>query len=366
MSLPHFSPRRWSRALLALLFAATTGAALASHHNDSDASKADPRLNVTDMYVFPSADGRSTVFVMNVGKDAGRDGPRALHPDGLYDFNIDLDGDLVEDVRLRFRVQPVAADGTQAWSVTRLDGVGARTVATPLGGAARFGSAANLGGGGRAWAGLAGDAFAANAQGYFKVVGSALAGKGDFGVFEKPVNFFAEMDVISLVVEVPNASLARPDLAVWATSSVERAGETVQVNRWGNVLVAFLFANNDADAAAMNRSRPADDIALHRARAASRVAALVRGAGTAADPQAYGEAVAARLVPMVQRYRVGTAALYGFGAGNGRALSDDSFDVIMSTAFNRPVDDGVVPGQMRADFPYVPPSRRELPWVNAR
>lgn len=338
----------------------------ASHHNDSAASKADARLNLTDMFVFPSRDGQSTVFVMSVGKDAGREGPKALHPDAAYDFNIDFDGDLLEDQRLRFRFESAAADGTQAWSLSRVGGRGAQATSTLLGSARQFGETLELPQGGRAWVGLAGDAFVANAVGYFKAVGSALAGRADFSAFDKPANYFAEMDVISLVVEVPNASLRPADLAVWATVSVQRDQGWAQVNRWGNVLATFVLAHNDADADLLNRGQPRDDVALHHARASARLAALVAGAGTAANPKAYGESVASRLLPMVQRYRVGTPAVYGFGASNGRALGDDSFDVMMSMVFNRALSDGVAPGKLREGFPYVPLSRRVEPWVSGR
>ena len=356
-----------TRTIFSIVLLATLPApALASHHNDSAASKADPRLNVTDMFVFPSKDGQSTVFVMGIGKDAGREGPKALHPDGLYDFNIDSDGDLIADIRLRFRFDAPGVDGTQGWSIDRLDGLQSKTQGSPLAKARGFNETVKLPQGGRAWVGISGDLFVANAASYFKLVASAVAGKADFSVFDKPSNFFSEMDVISLVVEIPNASLRKPDLAVWATTSVERGAEAVQVNRWGNVLTAFLFANNDADADSMNRSQPKDDVALHRSRAAGRIAMFVKAAGTSADPQAYGDAVAARLIPLVQRYKVGTPAIYGFGFSNGRALSDDGFDVMMSTMFNRPVSDGVSPGKLREEFPYVPLSRRVELWISGR
>jgi Domain of unknown function (DUF4331) len=238
--------------------------------------------------------------------------------------------------------------------------------ATVLGSAKSLGETTTLRGGGRAWAGLAGDAFVANAVGYFKLIDSVKAGKADFTPFDKPVNHFAEMDVISLVVEVPNESFRKPDLNVWASIATVSGNETTQVSRWGNVLTAFIFAGQPEDAEAMNRSQPRQDRELHRDRAAQRVAAIVKAAGTASDPHAYGQAVAARLMPMVMAYRIGTPALYGIGQLNGRALNDDAFDVIMSTVSNRSINDGVTPGRMRDEFPYVPVSRRIEPWVSGR
>jgi hypothetical protein len=372
------SPGAWRHRLLAVAASTVLAAPLltlssntwASHHNDAPLAKKDSRLNLTDMYVFPSRDAKSTVFVVNVVKDAGRAGAKNLHPDAVYDIAIDTTGDLSSDMRLRFKFDTPAADGTQSWSLSRIDGAAAArsavTSGTPLGAAKNLSESTALQGGGRAWAGLAGDAFVAHAADYFKFMDSVKAGKADFTIFDKPVNFFSDMDVISLVVEVPNTAFRKPDLNVWASIATVSGNETTQVSRWGNVLTAFIFAAEPEDAEAMNRNQPRQDRELHGARAAQRVAAIVKAAGTATDPQAYGQAVAARLMPMVMPYRVGTPALYGFGQLNGRALTDDAFDVIMSTVSNRTINDGGTPGRMREDFPYVPVSRRIEAWVSGR
>jgi hypothetical protein len=245
-------------------------------------------------------------------------------------------------------------------------GASAKAKDTLIASGRKLGETSTLAGGGRAWAGLAGDAFAANAVGYFKLMASVQAGKADAGVFQQPINYFAEMDVISLVVEVPNTRFRRRDVQVWGSISMQRDGQSRQVSRWGNVLTAFLFAGQPGDADAMNVSAPSEDRQLHQSRAAARIASIVKAAGTVTDPGAYGEMVAARLMPMVLPYRIGTPAAYGIGVVNGRALSDDSFDVIMSTVTNSALGDGVAPGGIRADFPYVPVSRRVEPWVSGR
>jgi hypothetical protein len=174
------------------------------------------------------------------------------------------------------------------------------------------------------------------------------------------------MDVMSLVLEVPNTTFRKSDLNVWASIATVKGNEFTQVSRWGNVLTGFLFANNADDAEAMNRSQPQQDRGLHRARAAERIASIVKATGTSVNPSAYGQAVAARLTPIVIPYRVGTPAVYGFGHVNGRALSDDAFDVIMTLVSNRTVNDGGAPGGLREAFPYVPVSRRIEPWVSGR
>lgn len=357
--------RKYSAAVLAM--GCIGSPVWASHHNDSPTAKADSRLNITDLYVFPAADGKHTVLVMNVSKDAGRAGAKNLHPDAVYDLAVDWDGDHVDDVRFRFRFGAPDADGGQSWRVSRVDTVAGRNAAgSVLAEAKKFGDVAALQGGGRAWVGLAGDAFVANAANYFKFMDSVKTGKADFSVFDKPLNFFAEMDVVSLVLEVPNNTFRKMDLNVWASIATVKGDELTQVSRWGNVLTGFLFANSAEDAEAMNRSSPHQDRELHRARAAERIASIVKAAGTSVNPIAYGQAVAARLTPIVIPYRVGTPAVYGFGHVNGRALTDDAFDVIMSVVSNRSINDGGTPGGVREAFPYVPVSRRIEPWVSGR
>jgi hypothetical protein len=110
--------RRLSATLAAgatMLLAMVSTPLLASHHNDSPTAKADSRLNITDLYVFPAPDGKHTVLVMNVSKDAGRAGAKNLHPDAVYDLAVDWDGDYVDDVRFRFRFDAADAEGGQAW-----------------------------------------------------------------------------------------------------------------------------------------------------------------------------------------------------------------------------------------------------------
>lgn len=48
-----------------------------SHHLDSPEARSDPRLNITDLYVFPGETG--TVFALNVFPSlAGKDAPHGF------------------------------------------------------------------------------------------------------------------------------------------------------------------------------------------------------------------------------------------------------------------------------------------------
>ena len=67
-----------------------------SHHLDSPLARQDTRLDITDVYLFRGATG--TVFVMNANSSiAGQRHAERFHPEALYEFKVDTDGDAVED-----------------------------------------------------------------------------------------------------------------------------------------------------------------------------------------------------------------------------------------------------------------------------
>jgi hypothetical protein len=88
------------------------------------------------------------------------------------------------------------------------------------------------------------------------------------------------------------------------------------------------------------------------------IAALVRAYGNVVDPHAYGAAFAARFLPNVLPYTLGTQAEYGFVEINGRSLIDNASSVMLSMAANTPLSIGlgrvVVTREPAAAFPYVP------------
>ena len=338
----------------------------ASHHLSSATAQMDGRLNLTDVFVFPSPDGKSTVLVMNVSPDAGKTSPTTFHPDAVYDFNIDWTGKLMEDVRYRVRFTSAGTDGKQMATVYREAGAKPRdAMGDKIGQGAELGTEQPLAGGGRAWAGLAGDAFTAAVPGYFKFVkGVTDTGKADFSIFAEPEDTFAGRNVLSIVLEVPNAAFAKPDLKVWGTISLLRANEVKQVNRWGRPLSAFVFNQTPEQMDEWNASPPSRDMAAFYRRGADFLALVAKAARTTEDPRGYGERVAATLLPDALPYRVGTKAFFGFAGINGRALTDNTFDVFMTTVTNHVVTDHSLTTDTRADFPYVPPVRHsDLPAI---
>ena len=71
-----------------------------SHHLDSPIARQDIRLDITDLYVFRGETG--TVFVINVCHSIFGPIPvPGYHPEGMYEFKVDLNGDAVEDITYR-------------------------------------------------------------------------------------------------------------------------------------------------------------------------------------------------------------------------------------------------------------------------
>ncbi len=71
-----------------------------SHHLDSPLARQDPRLDLTDQYVFRGEAG--TVFVMNVNSSlSGPDARPGFHPEGRYEIKTHLDSAVPEPTPYR-------------------------------------------------------------------------------------------------------------------------------------------------------------------------------------------------------------------------------------------------------------------------
>ena len=136
------------------------------------------------------------------------------------------------------------------------------------------------------------------------------------------------------------------------------------MSRWGWPLFTHTFLLPNVELSeAFNRGVPAQDVARFAAHVEDIATRLTTLAGSAGDPAEYARQLSAKLLPNVLPYELGTSAAFDFAAVNGRALSDDVMDVILTQATNTALSDGVSPdlGRIRADFPYFgqPFSREE-------
>ena len=90
-----------------------------SHHLDSPIARQDVRLDITDLYCFRGESG--TAFVINVCHSLAGDIPvPGFHPEGMYEFKIDLNRDAIEELTYRVTFNDRDADGKQKFTVRRI------------------------------------------------------------------------------------------------------------------------------------------------------------------------------------------------------------------------------------------------------
>ena len=340
-----------------------------SHHLDSPIARQDIRLDITDLYLFRGE--RGTVFVINVCHSiAGPIPSPGYHPEGMYEFKIDLDGDAVEDVTYRIKFDARDANGNQRFvlrCIRGADAVDPHAAGTVIA-QGTTGEPVVTSTGLRIWAGKAGDPFwiepdVLHAVGHAFQDGTAIDLSGWNSKQAK--NLFAGHTVYSIVLEVPDGDLLsdagdKRRIGVWALATLATdAGGWRSINRVGLPMIHPLFTQYNEDLGnRLNAGRPADDFATYGKVVTKAIAGVVSATGTAENPQAYGEKVAHRFFPNILPYEVGTPAVFGFAEWNGRSLTDNAPDVMFSIAANAPVRLGIgresVTSRPSATFPYVP------------
>ena len=332
-----------------------------SHHFDTPTAQKDPRINLCDFYLFRGAPG-TTVMAMTVNPDAGISAPDTFHEEGLYAFRFDLNNDAREELAFKVRFARVVhrkGDGhshLQSFTVHRATGEAAlQGTDGELIVAGRTGEVAYGGAGVRAFAGLAPDLFAGDAAalGSFR---SAFFNGGKFepAAFQNRQNFFARRNVTVIVIEVPSELIGGGLVHGWATASLYGHAPEIQVSRWGLPLITNFFMPDAEMKERFNQATPTDDQSPFIAQISQVAEKLTTLAGSTANPAGYAKQLTARLFPAMLPYEVGTPAVFGFAGFNGRALTDDVMDVILTLATNTALGDGVVPdkNRIRDEFPY--------------
>ncbi len=330
-----------------------------SHHFDTKLAREDPSLNLCDFYLFDGPAGK-TVMAMTVNPDVGLSSPDTLHPEGLYAFRFDLNGDAREDVTFKFRFgQPRHGNGSehthiQPFVVRRATGddalrgdAGESLVESETGSVA---TNSDL----RAYVGIAPELFAANA-GFRPFMTSFYQDQrydGDALLHQQDP--FARRNITAIVLEVPSALIGKGKISAWATISLFGHAPEVQVSRWGLPMVTHLFLSDQEAKEQFNASVPSEDIERFAKSIADVAEKMTTYADSAADPAEYGKLIAARLCPDTLPYELGTPAAFELASFNGRALGDDALDVMLTLVTNTPIADGLAPdrGRIRKDFPY--------------
>jgi len=340
-----------------------------SHHLDSPIARQDIRLDITDLYVFRGQTG--TVFVINVCHSIFGPIPApGYHPEGMYEFKVDLDGDAVEDVTYRLTFDNRDAQGNQRYVVRRIQGVDAVNPVAPGTVVAQgtTGEKVVTPTGLRVWAGKAGDPFwiepdVLHAVGHAFQDGTAI----NLGSWtpSRAKNLFAGQTVYSIVLEVPDGELLtgagnNRRIGVWAVATLATdAGGWRSINRVGLPMLPPLFAQYNEDLGnRLNAGHPSEDFKTYGEAIITAIAGAVSANGTAEDPKQYAEKFAHRIFPNMLPYEVGTAAVFGFVEWNGRSLTDNAPNVMFSIAANTPVSLGIgkesVTAKPSKTFPYVP------------
>jgi len=335
-----------------------------SHHFDSPTAIEDGRLNLCDLYVFPSRPG-STSLILTVNPDAGRSSPTTFRPEAVYEFVVEPDAAAGQTLSLRVRFSD-PSDGLQGLRV--LTETGAPTAdprrETEVGrGTTDAVNRLDIGGHtGRVWAGTAADPFWADGVALAQFFAAAADGRYEPELFDRHANIFDGRNVSAIVLELPDELLETGTLSVWARIFLDGHAGRRQVSRMGQPMLRPLFFSTPGDETEqLNAGDPGSDLVRYRGTVLRAALAVAELAGVG-DPHRHAAAVAAAFLPDVLRYAPGVPARFVPGSGNGRALDDDAFGTAVSLLVGDRRGNSVAPFAPSSTFPYVPPAHTgELP-----
>ena len=310
------------------------------------------RADINDLYVFRAATPGRTVFALTTHPAAGFVSPLDYATNVDYVVDIDRDGDAVADVAYVVRFGAVSS-GSQPYTVTRYTGQNASTLSrgVELGGGVT-GSAADLKGGARAFAGLRSDPFffdlgaflsqVAGVQG--NLIPGVLDTTGRMFCDANTNDFFSVLNTNAIVLEVSNDILTQDGsgrIGAWART----IGPSGQIDRMGRPAINTVF-NKCAAKTAFNQEAPTDD----RPNFETSFRATLEHFGY---DVATAKAIAEILLPDVITYDVGSTA--NGAALNGRALSDDVIDAELAIVTNGQITTDCVGAHSDylTSFPYV-------------
>jgi hypothetical protein len=260
-------------------------------------------------------------------------------PEALYEIKIDTDGDAVADIAFRVRFSS-SEGGGQTATLRRVQGEQAagtddsgqvivERAPVSTGREAQITQAGSY----RFFAGWRSDPFFFDVQGAL----NNLQFTGD--------DFFADKDICSIVLEVPNSALGPKELRLWARTLDGAGGSWVQADRGARSSQTPFLAGEQNDA--YRAGEPADD-----ARFIPVFAHALEHAGGYTPEEA--TRVAATLLPDLMPFDPTRPVSY---PDNGRTLSDDVSDYFLAILSNGKVTgDKVGPhADLLAEFPYLGP-----------
>src|SRR6202044_2842403 len=322
-----------------------------SHHYsgpDFGFPHGDARLDFTDLYAFPKpGDAGKSILIMNFHPEVGVNPPgpttgEAFSPQAIYELKIDTNGDAVADIAYRVRFTS-SEGGTQTATLRRVEGAqaagtgdGGQVIVEGVPVSAGLETRVTEAGDYRFFAGWRSDPFFFDVQGAL----NNLQFTGD--------DYFADKDVCSIVLEVPNSALGSGKMGLWARTLDGASGKWVQADRGARSnQPPFLAGEQNA---AYLAAEPADD-----ARFVPVFSHALEHAGGYTPAEA--TRVAGTLLPDVLPYNPTEPAVY---PSNGRTLTDDVVDFFLPLLSNGKVtQDKVGPHKdLLTSFPYVGPPHK--------
>jgi hypothetical protein len=321
-----------------------------SHHYsgpDFTCPHGDPRVDFCDLFAFPKPEDSSrSVLIMDVhpSMSVNPEGPTSAEPfapEAIYELKIDTNRDAVADIAYRMRFS-ASENGAQSATVRRVEGAAAAE--TGDGGEVII-EDAPVSTGQEAQVTQAGDYrfFAGwRSDPFFYDVGGAL---NDFRFTGS--DYFADKDVCSIVLELPNSELGATAVGLWHRTLIpsDDAG-WIQADRGARTQqVTFLVPNEEKET--YLTGEPSDD-----ARFVNGIAHTLEHAGGYAPEEA--KRLAESMLPDVLPYDPMRSVAY---PDNGRLFTDDVGDYLVAILTNgRVTEDKVGPhDDFLAEFPYVGP-----------
>jgi uncharacterized protein DUF4331 len=321
-----------------------------------------PRTDITDVYAFQKpGDTSKSILILNVNPLAPTLAT-AFDPKALYELNIDTNGDAIAERALRIRFSD--SNGSQSATVHLATGQAASfpndggmavisgAPVTPLGTSAPL---VTRQGEYKFFAGMRSDPF------FFDLLGflSFVQGNGfDF----THGDFFADKNVFSIALEVPNFALGpTPNVGIWARTLIEQGDTFVVDDRMGRPAINTVF-NHGNDKNTFNQIDPTEDrTALtsggitfvqsfaNTIVALSTLGTKLDGKGAYSTDQATG--IARILLPDILTFDYSSSG----GFLNGRKLADDVINIELGLLTNGSslTDDATAHGDVLSVFPYV-------------
>jgi hypothetical protein len=317
-----------------------------SHHYsgpDFGFPHGDARLDFTDLYAFPKpGEADKSILIMNVHPSAVVNPPgpttaEPFSPEALYELKIDTDDDAIADIAYRVRFSS-SEDGSQTATLRRVEGAQAAAMGDDgqvIVEAAAVSTGRNArvteSGGYRFFAGWRSDPFFFDTKGAL----NNLQFTGD--------DFFADKDVCSIALEVPNSVLGPGRVGLWVRTLAGAGGGWIQADRGALPAQAVFLVGGERDA--YLAGEPADD-----ARFVAVFAHGLEHAGGYTPEEA--RRVARTLLPDILSYDPRRPASF---PRNGRTLTDDAADAFLAVLTNGKVTgDRVGPhGDLLDEFPYL-------------